>query len=127
MLCVNSCAIELICACPFCCRLTMIVKRPDGRLRNRYYLYVLLDVFTRYVAGWMAAMRESAELAKRFIEESCRKQGIQPGQLTLHADRGTSMRSKSVAFLLADLGARKRIVGRMSPTTIRFRKVSFAP
>ena len=55
----------------------------------------------------MVAYRESAELAKRLIEESCKKQGIQPGQLTLHADRGTSMRSKPVALLLADLGVTK--------------------
>jgi putative transposase len=72
-----------------------------------FYLYVILDVFSRYVTGWMVAMRETAELAKRLIEESCRKQQIQPGQLTLHADRGTSMTSKSVAFLLADLGVTK--------------------
>src|SRR2546428_7620194 len=70
-----------------------------------FYLYVILDVFSRYVTGWMVAMRESAELAKRLIAESCQKQGIQPGQLTLHADRGTSMSSKPVAFLLAGLGA----------------------
>jgi putative transposase len=55
----------------------------------------------------MVTYRESAELAKRLIEESCKKQRIQPGQLTLHADRGTSMRSKPVAFLLADLGVTK--------------------
>jgi putative transposase len=72
-----------------------------------FYLYVLLDVFSRYVTGWMVAYRESAELAKRLIEESCKKQQIQPGQLTLHADRGTSMRSKPVAFLLGDLGVTK--------------------
>jgi putative transposase len=72
-----------------------------------FYLYVLLDVFSRYVIGWMVAYRESAELAKRLIEASCRKQHIQPGQLTLHADRGTSMRSKPVALLLADLGVTK--------------------
>jgi putative transposase len=72
-----------------------------------FYLYVILDVFSRYVTGWMVAMRESAELAKRLIEESCQKQYIQPGQLTLHADRGNSMRSKLVAFLLADLGVSK--------------------
>ncbi|MGB2632361.1 MAG: IS3 family transposase [Terriglobales bacterium] len=72
-----------------------------------FYLYVLLDVFSRYVTGWMVAYRESSELAKRLIEESCKKQDIQPGQLTLHADRGTSMRSKPVAFLLADLGVTK--------------------
>ena len=72
-----------------------------------FYLYVILDVFSRYVVGWMVAYRESAELAKRLIEESCKKQCIQPGQLTLHADRGTSMSSKPVAFLLADLGVTK--------------------
>src|ERR1700732_866138 len=72
-----------------------------------FYFYVILDIFSRYVTGWMVAMRESAELAKRLIGESCQKQCIQPGQLTLHADRDTSMRSKSVAFLLADLGVTK--------------------
>jgi transposase InsO family protein len=72
-----------------------------------FYLYVILDVFSRYATGWMVAHRESAELAKRLIEESCKKQHIQPGQLTLHADRGTSMSSKPVAFLLADLGVTK--------------------
>ena len=72
-----------------------------------FYLYVILDVFSRYVTGWMVAMRESAELAQRLIEESCAKQKIQRGQLTLHADRGTSMSSKPVAFLLADLGVTK--------------------
>jgi len=72
-----------------------------------FYLYVVLDVFSRYVTGWMVAMRESAELAKRLIQESCAKQNIRPGQLTLHADRGTSMSSKPVAFLLADLGVTK--------------------
>jgi putative transposase len=72
-----------------------------------FYLYVILDVFSRYVTGWMVAMRESAELAKRLIQESCEKQNILPGQLTLHADRGSSMRSKPMAFLLADLGVTK--------------------
>jgi putative transposase len=72
-----------------------------------FYLYVILDLFSRYVTGWMVTLRESAELAKRLIQESCQKQGIQPGQLTLHADRGTSMQSKPVAFLLADLGVTK--------------------
>ena len=72
-----------------------------------FYLYVILDVFSRYVTGWMVAMRESAELAKRLIQDSCHQQRILPGQLTLHADRGTSMSSKPVAFLLADLGVTK--------------------
>ena len=72
-----------------------------------YYLYVILDIFSRYVVGWMLAQRESAALAKHLIAESCRKQNIEPDQLTIHADRGSSMRSKSVAFLLADLGVTK--------------------
>jgi putative transposase len=72
-----------------------------------YYLYVILDVFSRYVTGWMVAPRESARLAERLIAESCERQGITPGQLTLHADRGSSMRSKTVALLLADLGVTK--------------------
>jgi putative transposase len=72
-----------------------------------YYLYVILDVFSRYVTGWMIAYRESADLAKQLIEESCEKQKIVPGQLTIHADRGSSMTSKSVALLLSDLGVVK--------------------
>jgi len=72
-----------------------------------FYLYVILDIFSRYVVGWMVADRESSTLAKRLIAESCRKQLIQPNQLTLHADRGASMKSKPVAFLLADLGVTK--------------------
>ncbi len=72
-----------------------------------YHLYVILDVFSRFVVGWMIAYRESAELAKRLIDHSCRKQLIAPGQLTIHADRGSSMKSKPVALLMADLGVTK--------------------
>ncbi len=72
-----------------------------------YQLYVILDVFSRYVAGWMVAHRESAILAQRLIEETATKQNIAPGRLTVHADRGSSMRSKPVALLLADLGITK--------------------
>ena len=72
-----------------------------------YYLYVVMDVFSRYVVGWMVAPRESAELARRLIEDACSKQRIVKGQLTVHADRGSSMTSKPVAFLLADLGVTK--------------------
>jgi len=72
-----------------------------------YYLYVILDIFSRYVVGWMIAYRESATLAKRLIAETCEKQNVQPGQLNLHADRGSSMKSKTVAFLLSDLGVTK--------------------
>lgn len=69
-----------------------------------FYLYVIMDIFSRYVVGWMLAHRESAALAHRLIENSCLKQNIQRDRLTLHADRGSSMTSKPVAFLLADLG-----------------------
>ncbi len=71
---------------------------------THYHLYVILDVFSRYVPGWMVATRESAALAERLIADTVEKEGIEPGQLTIHADRGTSMRSKPVALLLADLG-----------------------
>ena len=67
----------------------------------------MLDVFSRYVVGWMVAPRESATLAERFIAETCAHQGIGRGQLTIHADRGQAMISKSVALLLADLGVTK--------------------
>jgi putative transposase len=69
-----------------------------------YYLYVILDIFSRYAVGWMVATRESAVLAEKLIAATCVKQGIGRGQLTIHADRGSSMTSKPVAFLLADLG-----------------------
>lgn len=72
-----------------------------------FYLYVILDVFSRYVVGWMVAHRESAALAEKLIRETCARQGIAPGELTLHADRGSSMTSKPVALLLADLGVTK--------------------
>ena len=72
-----------------------------------YYLYVVLDIFSRYVVGWMIAHAERAALAKRLIDETCAKQAIEPGRLTVHADRGPSMTSKPVAFLLADLGITK--------------------
>ena len=74
---------------------------------THYYLYVILDVYSRYVVGWMVAHRESKALAVALIEGTCRKQGIRPGQLTVHADRGSSMTSKPVAFLLSDLGVTK--------------------
>jgi putative transposase len=72
-----------------------------------YYLYVILDVFSRYVVGWLLAERESADLAEWLIAATCAKQGIARDQLTIHADRGSSMRSKAVALLLADLGVSK--------------------
>ena len=72
-----------------------------------FYLYVILDIFSRYAVGWMVAHREHADLAERLIAETIAKQQIPRDQLTLHADRGSSMTSKPVAFLLADLGVTK--------------------
>jgi putative transposase len=72
-----------------------------------YYLYVVMDIFSRYVVGWTVAESESNALAQRLLAESCDKQRIVPGQLTIHSDRGSSMRSKAVALLLADLGVTK--------------------
>ena len=72
-----------------------------------YYLYNILDVFSRYSVGWLIAERESASLAEELIAATCVRQGILPGQLTIHADRGSSMSSKPVALLMADLGVTK--------------------
>jgi putative transposase len=72
-----------------------------------FYLYVIVDIFSRYVVGWMIAEAENAGLAERLIEQSCSKQGIAPNHLTLHADRGSPMISKTVAQLLAELGIDK--------------------
>lgn len=69
-----------------------------------FYLYVIIDIYSRYVVGWMVATRESGPLAEVLIKQTLTKQGIRRDQLTIHADRGSSMTSKPVAFLLADLG-----------------------
>jgi putative transposase len=75
--------------------------------RTCYYLYVILDVYSRYVPGWLLAECESAELARELVLQTCEKQNIGLGQLTLHADNGGAMTSKSLALLLADLGVAK--------------------
>jgi putative transposase len=72
-----------------------------------FYLYVIMDIFSRYVVGWTLAQRESGQLAQRLIRETCVKENIAEGQLTIHADRGTSMTSQTVAQLLAALGVVK--------------------
>ena len=74
-----------------------------------FYLYVLLDIFSRYVVGWMVAERENAALAATLIEQTCLKQGIEPQVLTLHSDRGAPMTSKCTAQLLADLGVTRSL------------------
>ena len=74
-----------------------------------YYLYVVLDIFSRYVVGWMVATRETAELARQLLLESCLNQNIALDQLTIHSDRGPAMTSKPVALLLADLGVTRSL------------------
>ena len=72
-----------------------------------HYLYVIIDVYSRYVVGWMVAPKENALLAEQFIAETCYKEGIVRDQLTIHADRGSAMKSKTVSQLMADLGVTK--------------------
>jgi len=81
-----------------------------------YYLYVIIDLFSRYVVGWMLAERQAARLAEQLIAETCGKQGIQRDQLALHADRGSAMRSQTVAQLLIHLGVAKSHSRPYTPT-----------
>jgi putative transposase len=81
-----------------------ITKLRAAQKWTYYYLYVLLDIFSRYVVGWMLAHRESGELAARLVEETCVKQNVEAGQLVVHADRGSAPKSKSLAQMLTDLG-----------------------
>ena len=84
------------------------ITKLKGPIKWTYYhLYVMLDLFSRYVVGWLLAMNESASLAARLISEACAKQNIREGQLTIHADRGTAMTSKTLAEKLIDLGVEK--------------------
>jgi putative transposase len=88
-----------------------------------FYLYVILDVYSRYVVGWMVAPREGAELARKFTEETIGKHQIPAGQLNIHADRGKVMTSKPVAFLMSP----RPIADLTFPTTTRIRKASSEP
>jgi putative transposase len=82
-------------------------------------LYVILDIFSGYVVGWMAATRESAALAEKLIAATCAKQGITGGQLSIHASRGSSMTSKPAALLLGTWASPSPIPARTCPTTTR--------
>lgn len=81
-----------------------ITKLKGPRKWTYYYLYTVMDIYSRYVVGWMVAERESAKLAELLIQETCQRQRIARGQLAIHMDRGSAMKSKLVAQLLADLG-----------------------
>lgn len=96
-----------------------------GANGTRYYLYVIIDVYSRYVVGWMVAREESGELAEQLILETCAKQGIDRDQLTLHADRGSAMRSKAVAKLLRDLGVAKSHSRPYTPTDNAYSEAHF--
>jgi putative transposase len=98
---------ELVADAPNVCWSWDITKLRGPVKWTYFYLYVILDIFSRYPVGWMVASRESAVLAERLIAQAVRTQRVDRGQLTLHADRGSSMASKPVAFLLADLGVTK--------------------
>lgn len=84
-----------------------ITKLKGPEKWSYFYLYVIIDIFSRCVVGWMLADRESATQAKKLIAETCRRHGITPGALTLHADRGAAMTAKATGHLLADLGITK--------------------
>lgn len=84
------------------------ITKVPGPVRGVYYsLYVALDIFSRYVVGWILARAESAALARAFLADAFERHGIQPGQLVCHADRGTPMVAKSTSLLFADLGIRQ--------------------
>lgn len=97
-----------------------------------FYLYVLLDLFSRFVVGWLVAEREAAALAEQLIADSCRRQQIAREQLTLHSDRGAPMTAKSLSVLLADLGvtpslARPRIPDDNAFSEAQFKTVKYHP
>jgi len=98
---------ELVATAPKQCWSWDITKLKGSVTWQYFYLYVILDLFSRYVVGWMVANRESAVLAKQLITQTCAKHAINRDELTLHADRGSSMKSKLVAQLLTDLGVIK--------------------
>lgn len=97
-----------------------------------YYLYVMLDVFSRYVVGWMVAEHESAALAEELIAAACTRQEIRASQLTIHADRGAAMTAKSVALLMSDLGvtkshSRPHVADDNPYSEAHFRTLKYAP
>jgi putative transposase len=109
------------------------ITKLKGPVPYLYFsLYVILDLFSRYVVGWMVARHESARLAQRLIEATCGKQGITPHQLTIHADRGAPMRSKLVAELFSDLSidashSRPRVSNDNPFSEAHFRTVKYRP
>ncbi len=109
-----------------------ITRLPGAGKWASYPLYVVLDLFSRYVVGWMVASRETAALARRLINSACQKQGVQPGQLTLHQDRGAPMTAKTFSQLLIDLDilasySRPRVADDNPFSESHFKTVKYAP
>ena len=109
-----------------------ITRLPGPRKWVTYPLYVVLDLFSRYVVAWMVATRESATLAKRLITNACAKQGIAPGQLTLHQDRGAPMKAKTFSQMLIDLDilasySRPRVSDDNPYSESQFKTLKYAP
>ena len=100
---------ELVATAPNCVWSWDITKLKGPRTWTWYYLYVLMDIFSRYVVGWLVADRETTTLAKHLIEQSCDKHDIEPGQLPLHSDRGSPMTSQGTAQLLARLSVTRSL------------------
>jgi putative transposase len=92
-----------------------------------YQLYTIVDIYSRYVVGWLVASRESAKLAEQLIADAVYANDIDQNQLTLHADPGSSMTSRTVSQLLADLGDSKATPDHTNPTTTRTPKPSSKP
>ena len=109
-----------------------ITRLAGPRTWGTYPLYVVLDLFSRYVVAWMVATRESAGRARRLIQAACRKQAIEPGQLTLHQDRGAPMTAKTFSQLLVDLEilasySRPRTADDNPYSESQFKTVKYAP
>ena len=98
---------ELLATTPNQCWSWDITKLLGPQKWTYYYLYVIIDIYSRYVPGWMLAHAENARLAEALLADTVIKQNIARHQLTIHADRGSPMTAKPVAFLLADLGVTK--------------------
>ncbi len=86
-----------------------ITKLKGPEKWTSYYLYVIIDIFSRYVVGWRIAPSQTGALAEELIRQTCERQAIEPDQLKIHSDRGTPMTSKVVALLLSDLGVTKSL------------------
>jgi putative transposase len=90
-----------------------------------FYLYLVLDLFSRFVVGWLIAERENAALAERLIAESCARQNIPPSQLRLHSDRGGPMTAKPLALLFADLGLTQSLARPRTPDDNAYSEAQF--